>query len=73
MYPKQGTYMVHAIIPEKYQNYSSTTILKHANVLAKLNKMPHVRLLNITPHDPFSITIHVYAMTISGISHEQKE
>ena len=37
---KLGTYTIPAIIPEKYQKYPSTTILKHANVLDKLNKSP---------------------------------
>ena len=37
---KQGTDTIHAIIPKEYQKYPSTTILKHANVLAKLNEFP---------------------------------
>ena len=32
-----GTYTIHAIIPNKYQKYPSTTILKHANYLDKVN------------------------------------
>ena len=36
---KQGTDMIHAIIPMKYQKYPSTSTLKHANVLAKVNKL----------------------------------
>ena len=35
---KQGSYIIHDVIPTKYQKYFSTTILKHANVLAKVNK-----------------------------------
>ena len=37
---KRGTDTIHAVIPEKYQKYPSTTILEHANVLAKVNKLP---------------------------------
>ena len=37
IWTKQGTYTIHAVILTKYQKYPSTTILKHANVLAKLN------------------------------------
>ena len=31
---------MHAAIPKKNQKYPSTTILKHANVFAKVNKLP---------------------------------
>ena len=31
---------IHAVIPTKYQKYPFTTILKHTNVLAKVNKLP---------------------------------
>ena len=37
---KQGTDTIHAIIPMKYHKCLSTTILKHVNVLAKVNKSP---------------------------------
>ena len=47
---KQGTDMIHAIITAKYQKFTSTTILKHTNVLAKVNKLPYVSLKNTTPH-----------------------
>ena len=35
---QRGTNKIHAAISKKYQNYPPTTILKHANVLAKVNK-----------------------------------
>ena len=38
--PKRGTYMIHAVIPKKYQKYPSIEILKHTGVLAKVNKYP---------------------------------
>ena len=37
---KRGKYTINAIIPKKYQKYPSTTILKHVNILAKVNKPP---------------------------------
>ena len=37
---KQGLDTIHDVIPTKYQKYSSKTIIKHVNVLAKLNKSP---------------------------------
>ena len=61
------------VITTKYQKYISTTIHKHANVLAKVNKSPYVRLFNMKPHGAYSITIHVHTMTILDISHKQKE
>ena len=57
----------------KYHKYPSTTILKHANVLDKVNKLPNVSLLNIMSHDAYIITIHLCKMTITDISHKQKE
>ena len=57
----------------KYQKYTSNTIIKHANVLDKVNKSPYVHLLITTPHDAYSITIHVRTMTIADIIHEKKE
>ena len=35
---KRGTDMIHAVIPEKCNNYPSTTIIKHTIFLAKVNK-----------------------------------
>ena len=65
--------MIHDVIPTKYQTYFSTTILEHANVLDKVDKSPLNVLRNMTPHDAYSITIHVRTVTLSDISHEQKE
>ena len=59
MLTKRGSDTIHDIIPTKYQKYPSTTILKLANVLAKVNKPPQGTLHNITPPDAYSITIHV--------------
>ena len=70
---KQDTITIHVIIPKKYQKYPSTTILKNANVLAKVNKLPYEFLHNMTSHDAYIITIHVLTITISDISHKQKE
>ena len=64
--------MIHAKIPTKYQKYPSNTILKHANVLDKVNKLPYVSLLNMIPNDAYSITIHVLTITILDSSHEHK-
>ena len=65
--------MIHAAIPAKYQKYTRTTIIKHAIVWAKVNKWPYVRVLNMTPHDAYISTINVHIITMSEISHEQKE
>ena len=73
IWTKKGKYMINAIITMKYQKYPSTTIPKHENVLAKVNKSTYGRLINMTPHDAFSITLHVHAMAISYISHTKKE
>ena len=40
IFSKQGSDMIHDVIPTKYQKHPSKTILKHANVLDKLNKSP---------------------------------
>ena len=37
---KQVSDMIHDVILTKYQKYTLNTILKHANVLAKVNKSP---------------------------------
>ena len=52
--------------------YNSTKKMRHANDLAKLNKLPWGWLNNMTPHDTYSITIHVRTLTLAEISHEQK-
>ena len=70
---KLVTDTIHAVIPKKYEKYPSTTILKHDNVLAKVNISPYVRLLHMMSYDAYSITIYVRTMIILGISHEQNE
>ena len=70
---QQGTDTIHAIITKKCQKYPSNTTLKHVNILDKVNKFPFVRLLNMTPHNTYSITTHLRTMTILYISHEQTE
>ena len=70
---KLGSDTINDVIPKKYQKHSSNTILKHANVLAKVNKSPWGRLLNMMPHDANSIPIHVRTMTLVDINHKQKE
>ena len=62
---KRGTDMIHVVILTEYHKYPSTTVLKHANILAKVNNSPYVHLLNMTPYGAYSITIHVRTMTIS--------
>ena len=39
---KRGSDMIHDVITKKYQKYFTTTILEHANFLAKVNKSPEV-------------------------------
>ena len=70
---KRGTYRIHSVIPENFHEYPSIKILKRVNVLAKVNKPYYVRLLNMTPHDAYISTINVHIITMSEISHEQKE
>ena len=70
---KRGTATMHAFIPTKYQKYPLTTILKHANVLAQVNRSHWGRLYNMTPHDAYSITIHILAVTLADNSHKQKD
>ena len=70
---KRGADKIYTILPKKHYRYPSTTILKHANALVKVNKPPYEVLHNMTPHDTYIITIHVYTMTLVDISHEQKD
>ena len=65
--------MINDLIPTKYQKYFLTTIIEHANFLAKVNKSPQEYLHNNTPHDDYSITIHVSTVTLKDISHEKKQ
>ena len=70
---KRGTDTIYTVFPGKYQKYSSTTILKHANILAKVNKFPYGHLPNMMRHDAHSITIHIHTMTLEDISHKIKK
>ena len=70
---KQGTDTIHAVFLTKYHKYPSTTILKHLNVLDKVTKPPYEFLIDMMPHDPYSIPIHVRIINISYISHKKKE
>ena len=70
---KRGSDKTHDVIPKKYKKYPSNTILKHANVLAKVNKSPYGHLINNQSHDAYSITIHARTMKLADISHKQKE
>ena len=47
---KQVTDTIHTAIPTKYHNYPSTTILKQANFLAAVTKLPYVCLANMMPY-----------------------
>ena len=69
---KWGTDKIHAVIPTKYQKYIPTTILKHMNVLAKVNKSPLGCLPNMTPHNAYSITIHVHIVILADIIHKKR-
>ena len=51
IFTKQRSDMIYAVIPTEYQKYPSTTILKHASVLDKLNKLTCVCLLDMPSHD----------------------
>ena len=68
----RGADRIYTVILEKYQKYPSTTILKHVNVLAKVNKFPYSSLLNMMPDDAYVFTIHVLKITLVDISHKQK-
>ena len=51
MVTKLGSDTIHDIIPKKYHKYPSNTILKHKNLLAKVNKSPWGCLHHMTSHD----------------------
>ena len=68
---KIGLDTIYTFITTKYQKYPSTKIFKHVNVLAEVNKFPYGRLLNMTPHDAYSITIHIRTMNLANIIHEK--
>ena len=63
---------MHTTITTKYNKYPSTKILKHANVLTKVNKSPWGSLHDITPHDAYSTPIHVRTVTLAYSSHEKR-
>ena len=42
-------------------------LLKHVNVFDKVNKMPYGCLLNMAPHNIYSIKINVRTMTLADI------
>ena len=67
--PKRCSDRIHDVIPTKYQKYPSTTILKHVNVLAKVNKLPWGNLYNMTSHDAYITTIHISRMYLAGINY----
>ena len=48
---QRGKYTVTVFIPTNYYNYPSTPILRHANILAEVNKLTYVSLLNMTSHE----------------------
>ena len=64
--------MIHAVILTKYQKYPSTTILKHANVLDKVNTPSWGSLPNTPQHDAYSITIYVRTVTLADISNKKR-
>ena len=68
---KRGKDTIHAVIPTSYHKYISTKILKHTNILTKVNNLPYVSLLDMMPYGAYSITINVRTMTILEIIHEQ--
>ena len=61
---KSGTDTIHAVILTKYQKYPYNKILKHANVLVKVNKSPYGSLHSILPSDAYSIRIYVRIVTL---------
>ena len=70
---KRGSDKIHAIIPTKYQKYSSYTKLNTLMFLAKVNKSPYGNLLNISSNNAYIITIQLHTMTLEDIRHEQRK
>ena len=68
----RGTDKIHAVILTKYHKYPSTTILKHSDTLAKVNKLPYGRLPYMTPHDAYIIKTHISTVTLADISHKKR-
>ena len=54
---ERGTATIYAVVLTKYHKYPSTKILRHVNVLAKVNKSPWGCLYNIMPHGAYSIMV----------------
>ena len=69
---KQGTDMIQDVIPNKCQKYPSTRILKHVNVLDKLNKLSWGSLHHMIPHDACSIPIHIRTVILADIHHKKR-
>ena len=69
---KRGTDTIYNVISTKDQKYPSTTIHKHVNVLAKVDRPPYGCLLNTTTHDACSIAMYIHKITLANIIHEQK-
>ena len=59
-----GTDMIHAVIPMECEKYPSTTILKHENILAEVNKSHNVYFSNKNVQEVYSTKIYVRTMTI---------
>ena len=56
--------MIHAVIPMECEKYPSTTILKHENILAEVNKSHNVYFSNKNVQEVYSTKIYVRTMTI---------
>ena len=46
---KWGADTIYIVLPTKYHKYSSTTILKHVNILDQVDKLPYKCLLDVMP------------------------
>ena len=58
---QRGGDTAHTAIPTKFQNYPSTTILKHANIFAEVNKSHHVHILKRKPCNKCALLKAIYA------------
>ena len=58
---QSGKNKIPAIIPTEYQNYLSTAILKHVNLLAELNKLCCVHILKMTLYNTSTVLKYTYA------------
>ena len=57
---QRGKYTVTVFIPTNYYNYPSTPILRHANILAEVNKLHHVHILIMTPYKKCTVRKYMY-------------